>query len=137
MFRELRLRLALLSTFAVLVLLVTSARAAAASVGQSANPSRTGISSVPATQPSDPVINPADFIDRIDNQYFPLKPGTTFIYQGTKAGLPQRDVITVTHAIKRILGVSTLVVRDRVTEAGALTELTFDWFAQDKHGNVW
>ncbi|MBI3796743.1 MAG: hypothetical protein HY268_07220, partial [Deltaproteobacteria bacterium] len=30
----------------------------------------------------DPVINPANFGAVINNSYFPLKPGTTFIYQG-------------------------------------------------------
>jgi hypothetical protein len=137
MFREQRVRLALLSTFAALVLLLTSAGAAGASARQSTTLSPAGAASVPATQPSNPVINPADFVDRIDNRYFPLKPGTTFIYKGTKGGLAQRDVITVTHATKRILGVSAVVVRDRVTEEGELIELRFDWFAQDKHGNVW
>ncbi len=137
MFREPRIRLVLLSTFAALVLLVTSADAAGASASPSTTPSTARVSSVIATQPAGTVINPADFVDRIDNRYFPLKPGTTFIYEGTKGGQAQRDVITVTHATKRILGVDTVVVRDRVTEEGELIELTFDWFAQDKYGNVW
>jgi hypothetical protein len=29
-----------------------------------------------------PIINSADFVAKVDNPYFPLKPGTTFIYQG-------------------------------------------------------
>ena len=29
-----------------------------------------------------PHINPSDFTTKIDNKYFPLKPGTTFVYQG-------------------------------------------------------
>ncbi len=29
-----------------------------------------------------PYINPADFTTEIDNKYFPLKPGTTFVYEG-------------------------------------------------------
>jgi hypothetical protein len=29
--------------------------------------------------PYDPVINPANFVTTIDNPYFPLTPGTTFI----------------------------------------------------------
>src|SRR5436305_4942001 len=32
--------------------------------------------------PYDPVIDPANFVATIDNPYFPLKPGTTFIYEG-------------------------------------------------------
>src|SRR3712207_3792846 len=30
----------------------------------------------------DPHIDPADFTTTIDNEYFPLKPGTTFVYEG-------------------------------------------------------
>jgi hypothetical protein len=29
-----------------------------------------------------PGIDPADFTTTIDNEYFPLKPGTTFVYEG-------------------------------------------------------
>jgi hypothetical protein len=29
-----------------------------------------------------PAIDPANFVKDIDNPYFPLKPGTTFIYEG-------------------------------------------------------
>ena len=29
-----------------------------------------------------PHINPADFTTTIDNEYFPLKLGTTFVYEG-------------------------------------------------------
>ena len=32
--------------------------------------------------PYDPVIDPANFVAKIDNPYFPLVPGTTFIYEG-------------------------------------------------------
>src|SRR5215467_4370762 len=32
--------------------------------------------------PYDPVIDPANFVATIDNPYFPLQPGTTFIYGG-------------------------------------------------------
>ena len=38
--------------------------------------------------PYDPVIDPANFVAKIDNPYFPLVPGTTFIYEGqTSEGL--------------------------------------------------
>jgi hypothetical protein len=29
-----------------------------------------------------PHINPAEFTTTIDNEYFPMKPGTTFFYEG-------------------------------------------------------
>jgi hypothetical protein len=32
--------------------------------------------------PYDPVIDPSNFVARVDNPYFPLTPGTTFVYEG-------------------------------------------------------
>ena len=74
---------------------------------------------------------------RVTNAWFPLRPGTTFVYRGTKDGKPARDVVTVTSRTKRILGVSSAVVHDRLFVGGQLAEETFDWYAQDKAGNVW
>lgn len=75
--------------------------------------------------------------DPIDNPFFPLEPGTTFIYRGESEGAPTRDVMTVTSDTKEILGVATTVVYHLSYEDGVLIEETFDWFAQDKDGNVW
>ena len=82
-------------------------------------------------------IDPNDFVKKIDNPYFPLVPGTTFIYRGEKDGAPTRDVMKVTHQTKVILGVTTTVVHHLSYEEGVLVEDTFDWYAQDKAGNVW
>jgi hypothetical protein len=35
------------------------------------------------------------------------------------------------------MGVACIVVRSRETEDGQLVEDTFDWYAQDRDGNVW
>jgi hypothetical protein len=84
-----------------------------------------------------PRIEPADFTTRIDNKYFPLKPGTTFVYKGKFHGTAERDVMAVTHDTKRVMGVECLIASDRVTEGGELVEQTYDWYAQGKKGNVW
>ena len=84
-----------------------------------------------------PLINPSEFATTIDNKYFPLKPGTTFVYKGNSGGDPERDVMSVTHSTKRIMGVKCMVVKDRVFAQGKLGEKTFDWYAQDNKGNVW
>src|SRR5678816_487076 len=47
--------------------------------------------------PYDPVINPANFVTTIDNPYFPLKPGTTFIYEGHTADGFEHSEFAVTH----------------------------------------
>src|SRR5919202_5134747 len=82
-------------------------------------------------------IKPSDFTTTIDNKYFPLKPGTTFVYQGKTNKGTEGDVVAVTSNTKRIMGVDCVVVNDKVTEEGKLTEQTYDWYAQDKQGNVW
>ena len=88
-------------------------------------------------EPYDPVISPADFVAQIDNQYLPFTPGTTFIYEGETEDGKERIEVNVTHETKEILGVTCIVVRDRVWVDGELVEDTFDWFVQDKAGNVW
>src|SRR5215475_7029861 len=85
----------------------------------------------------DPVIDPANFVARIDNPFFPLLPGTTFIYEGQMPGGFERDEFAVTHNTRVILGVTCVEVHDSVFTDGVLTEDTLDWFAQDKDGNVW
>lgn len=87
--------------------------------------------------PYHPSIHPANFVARIDNRYFPLKPGTGFHYAGLKGKAMQRDNMVVTHRTKMILGVRCRVVRDTVLEHGKPVERTFDFYAQDKRGNVW
>ncbi len=84
-----------------------------------------------------PVIAPANFVEKIDNPYFHLTPGITFIYQGESEDAPERVEVNITNETKVILGVTCIVVRDRVWIDDELAEDTFDWYAQDKDGNVW
>jgi hypothetical protein len=89
---------------------------------------------------SEPVnLNPADFTTKIDNPYWPMKPGSRWVYRETDAdGARQQVVVTVTRQTKLIAnGVTARVVHDAVTEHGKLVEITDDWYAQDRAGNVW
>ena len=79
----------------------------------------------------------SDFSARIDNQWFPLKPGTRYVYVGVKDGKPSRDIVTVSHLTKTIAGVPCVVVEDRLYLRGHLGERTTDWYSQDSRGNVW
>ena len=88
--------------------------------------------SAPATEPV-----PGNFVARVTNPWFPLVPGTTFVYRGVKDGKHARDVVTVTNAAKKIQGVRCTAVGDRLYLAGRLEERTTDWYAQDRRGNVW
>jgi hypothetical protein len=94
-----------------------------------------GCTSSPSQEekPYAPHIDPADFTTTIDNEYFPLKPGTTFVYEGGA----ERDEFAVTSDTKRVMGVECVVIVDKAWEEGKLVERTYDWHAQDKEGNVW
>jgi len=89
------------------------------------------------TEPVD--LNPKDYTTRIDNPYWPMDPGTRWTYLETdQEGAELKVVVTVSDQTKKIAnGVTARVVRDTVTEDGEIVEDTFDWYAQDKEGNVW
>ena len=87
--------------------------------------------------PYDPVIDPKNFVTTIDNPYFPLKPGTNFIYEGRTSEGFNHNEFFVTRKTRVILGVTCVEVHDTVFLDGKLAEDTLDWFAQDKDGNVW
>jgi hypothetical protein len=84
-----------------------------------------------------PKIDPANFVAAVDNPYFPLKRGTAFHFKGVRGKTPQTDDAVVTSRTVVILGVKCTVVRDTVSEHGKPIERTFDFYAQDKQGNVW
>jgi hypothetical protein len=77
----------------------------------------------------------------IDNEWFPLRPGTQFVYDGStfEGGrrAPHRVVFTVTDLTKVVDGVRTVVAWDRDYSAGELLETEIAFFAQDNDGNVW
>jgi hypothetical protein len=84
-----------------------------------------------------PQINPLDFTDKIDNPYFSLTPGTTFSYKSKTDEGTEVIKVMVTDKTRRVMGVTTLVVWDRVWLDDKLIEETYDWYAQDQEGNVW
>ena len=63
-----------------------------------------------------PVIDPAGFTTEISNPYLPLVPGTVWTYKGGS----ERVVTAVTADTKWIMGVKTVVVRDRGFTNGTL-----------------
>src|SRR5690242_11629494 len=84
-----------------------------------------------------PLPKPSGFAKRINNPWFPLLPGTVFKYRGVKDHKRGIDVLTVTHLHKKILGIRTTVIHDRLFLKGRLEERTTDFYAQDRKGNVW
>ncbi|MDQ3603623.1 MAG: hypothetical protein M3385_07175 [Actinomycetota bacterium] len=91
-------------------------------------------------QGSEPVrLGPADFSVNIDNPYWPMSPGSKWVYSETDTtGTNQKVVVEVTDEKKMIAnGIEARVIRDTVTENGQPVEITDDWYAQDKAGNIW
>jgi hypothetical protein len=91
-------------------------------------------------QGNEPVeLDPADFTTEITNPYLPMTPGTRWTYdEDDEEGNELSVVVVVTTETKKIAnGITARVVRDTVTEDGQIVEDTFDWYAQDKQGNVW
>ena len=84
-------------------------------------------------------LDPADFTTRITNRWWPMRPGTRWVYRETDAeGTRQKVVVTVTNRTKLIAnGITARVVHDVVTEKGEFVEVTDDWYAQDRAGNIW
>jgi hypothetical protein len=77
------------------------------------------------------------FTANVTNAWFPLRPGSVYVYRGVKDGKPSRDVMTVTHETKTVDGAEVRVVRDLLYLRGKLEERTEDWYTQDPKGNVW
>lgn len=82
-------------------------------------------------------LDPADFVATIDNPWFPLTPGSRWVYEATDGEEVERIEVVVTNETRQILGITATVVRDVVSIDGVVIEDTFDWYAQDKDGNVW
>ena len=80
---------------------------------------------------------PGPFTARVDNPWFPLRVGSTWVYRGDKDGLTARDVVTVRPRTKMIAGAPCATVSDLLYLRGKLRERTTDWYSQDAHGNVW
>jgi hypothetical protein len=99
------------------------------------------LASLPAAYTSDrayePAIDPAAFVERVDNSFFPLVPGTRWVLQGGGDAEGEVDTIEVTSETRTVMGVVCTVVHDQVAIDGEPIEITSDWYAQDADGNVW
>jgi hypothetical protein len=82
--------------------------------------------------------NQSGFTTRIDNPHWPMAPGNRWISRESEEGHVFRVSVTVTRRTKVVAaGIRARVVHDIVTEKGRVVENTYDWYAQDRAGNVW
>ena len=106
-----------------------------------ASMSGTAAPAMPAAFESDapyaPDIDPTAFVDAVTNSYFPLVPGTRWVYEGSGDAEGERDTVEVLAETRTVMGVACTVVRDVVSFDGEPVEVTEDWYAQDVDGNVW
>ncbi len=93
--------------------------------------------SAPKAPPILPLPPPGDFVQRVDNRYSPFLPGTKWVYASRTPKGEERIVVEVLNRTKMIAGIRATVVNDVVRRDGELIEATFDWYAQDRRGNVW
>jgi hypothetical protein len=88
-------------------------------------------------------LNPGNFDDptNIDNPWYPMKPGTQWIYEGSTEDrgftIPHRIVFTVTDLTKVIEGVRTVVAWVEDYSEGLPVESELAFYAQDNDGKVW
>lgn len=95
------------------------------------------VSADPKPRDWNPSIDPANFVGTVDNQYFPLPVGRTLKYRGnTKDGIETLEIEVMSRS-KTILGVRATVVVERHALNGQTVEISENWFAQDRNGNVW
>jgi uncharacterized membrane protein YkoI len=82
-------------------------------------------------------INPADFGPDLTNPFFNMPPGKKMIYEGETEDGTERIEYYVLDEVKVVMGVEARVIWDRVWLDSMLIEETWDYYAQDKDGNVW
>jgi hypothetical protein len=85
----------------------------------------------------DPIISVADFTPVIRNKYYTLKPGMNAGYEQVMPKGIRHLESGVAGDTRVVMGITTLVVRQREWLNGRLLEDTKGWVAQDRTGNVW
>jgi hypothetical protein len=124
-----------LAVSALAVLALTGARWAQGSSTVAAS----GYGNCPIPTGTEPVdMNLYDFRSSVTNPLWPMAPDTHWRFRETDTeGGHQRNDVTVLDRTKVVDGITTTVVHDVTVEGKRLVENTFDWYAQDKCGNVW
>jgi hypothetical protein len=93
----------------------------------------TGVDQLEIPTPSP---DPDDFVATVDNSWFPLAPGSRWVYESTTDR--RTTTVTVSADPVDVAGVATTEVRSEVrSSSGKVVDERVDWYAQDDAGNVW
>jgi hypothetical protein len=140
----------------VLFLILLLALASACRGGSSADPTSSPASTTASQDATPGTDTPAGLISArdydpslfddtshiVDNEWFPLVPGTHFVWEGRAFDdngerIDRRVEFIVTDLTKVIDGVRTVVGWDRDFNDGSMGESELIFYAQDAAGNVW
>jgi hypothetical protein len=77
------------------------------------------------------------FTAKVDHPLVPLTTVRRTVFQGREGDTRLRVVSRVLKRTRRVAGVRVAIVEVHEYEDGELVEHTFDYFAQDRRGNVW
>ncbi|RYB93194.1 hypothetical protein EUA93_01800 [Nocardioides oleivorans] len=119
---------------AAVTLALAATLSGCAGVGQPAPYDSPGINGLVIPTPS---ADPADFVDTVDNPWFPLEPGTAhhFTLTSDEQAIGSMDTevgdatTEIAGLVATVLTTSTTIDDDTVTVTG--------YYAQDRAGNVW
>ena len=118
------------STAVVLLVALTGC----AGIGQPAPYDSTGINGlvIPTPEP-----DPDDFVDVVDNPWFPLEAGATWRYEVTEAGREVGSIeVSVLDRTTDVDGVAATGVTT-ATDIDGTGDVSTRYYAQDAEGNVW
>ncbi|HEU0294660.1 MAG TPA: hypothetical protein VFR47_18105 [Anaerolineales bacterium] len=147
----------IISLSLALILLITGCGNAAPATPEAPEPkppvsTATDVPEVETPPTQDPTVDPEFALEelssatfdnptRIDHKFFPLKPGTEFVYKGfTQEGpnkIPHSIIFNVTDLTKEVEGIRTVVAYVLDYSDGELVEAEIAFYAQDNNGNVW
>lgn len=88
-------------------------------------------------RPAKAGIDASMFVSGVTNPYWPLAPGSAWHYESRSDEGSETIDVVVTGKTKLVMGITCVVVRDTVRVNGELIEDTYDFYAQDRDGNVW
>lgn len=82
-------------------------------------------------------LDTADFVKGINHTFFPMAVGNRWVYEADTEDGVERIEVEVLNETRTVLGIECTIVRDTVYLDGDMIEDTWDWYAQDRFGNVW